>query len=97
MSIDKGDRVAAAHIDLAHVRDIEKSSVRACAQVLFNGAGGILDRHVPAAKVDHAPAQLPMRGIEWRSFEFWGDCGHVVFSGASVSWDPDKNFNTNKR
>jgi hypothetical protein len=36
--------------------------------MFFDGAGWILDRHVPAAEVDHAAAQLPMSVIEWGTF-----------------------------
>jgi hypothetical protein len=36
--------------------------------VFFDGAGGILDGHVPAAEVDHAATQLPVSVIEWSLF-----------------------------
>jgi hypothetical protein len=39
-----------------------------CAQVFFDCSGGILDRHVPAAEVDHAAARLPVSVIEWSLF-----------------------------
>jgi len=67
-AIHESDRVGAAHVDLAHMRDVEKAGVGACAQVFFDCSGGILDRHVPAAEVDHAAAQLPVSIIEWSLF-----------------------------
>ena len=38
---------------------------RARAHVLFYGASGVLDGHVPAAEVNHARAQSSVRCVQW--------------------------------
>jgi len=49
--------------------------VRARAQVFFDGSGGILDGHVPAAEVNHPPTHLPVDGVQWSLFQMWSSCG----------------------
>jgi len=67
-AIYEGDCFGTANVDLAHMRNVEEAGVSACAQVFFDGTGGILDWHVPAAEIDHAAAQLPVSVIEWGLF-----------------------------
>ena len=69
-AIDEGNRIGTAHVYLAHMRDVEQTSMRARTQVLGNGSGRILYRHIPTAKFDHAPAEPAVRSIQRRSFQF---------------------------
>ena len=55
------------------MRDIEHAGVIANLVMFFN-LRAVVDRHVPAAKVDHARAQISMGGIEN------GLLGHAVCS-----------------
>jgi hypothetical protein len=45
--------------------------------MLFDRSGGILDGHVPTAKIDHAATRLPVSAVEWRLFELRNRCGQV--------------------
>jgi len=56
---------------------IEESGVPSSAEVFFDCAGWVLDRHVPTAEINHAPANAAMHSIKRRSFELWGDCTHA--------------------
>ena len=52
----------AAEDEAPHVGDVEESGAAARGQVLGDDARGVLDRHVPAAEVDHAGAERPRDG-----------------------------------
>jgi hypothetical protein len=41
--------------------------------MFFNRAGWILDGHVPAAEIDHAPTHLPVGVIQWGLLQL-GSC-----------------------
>jgi hypothetical protein len=56
------DRIGAANVDLAHMRDVKQPGVITRAQVFFDCSGGIPHGHIPAAKVDHTITQLPVGG-----------------------------------
>ncbi len=62
----KLQRPGAAHLDLAHVADIEQAGLSAHRHMLFDDAA-ILHRHFPAGELDHLGAGAPMGGVE-RSF-----------------------------
>src|SRR5262249_35866699 len=47
-----------ADVRLTHVRDVEQADRLAHRLVLLDRARGVRDRHVPAAEVDHARAEL---------------------------------------
>ena len=53
----------AARIDHAHVRHVEDAGVAAHRVVLFD-LRAVVDRHVPAAEIDHARAVLDMQVIK---------------------------------
>ena len=53
----------AARVDDAHVRDVEHAGVAAHRVVLLD-LRAVVDRHVPAAEIDHAGAQLDVQVIE---------------------------------
>ena len=57
--LDRLERALAGNLDLAHVRDVEQSGRGANRHVL-GGDAGVLHRHVPAAKRDHASAESNM-------------------------------------
>src|ERR1043165_2347348 len=63
-AVHERDRVGADDFDLAHMRHVEEARARARAIVLFDRARGVLHGHVPAAELDHAPAQTPVRGVQ---------------------------------
>ena len=46
----------AADPEAAHVRDVEQSSGPAGREMLLHDPGGVLDRHVPSAELDHPGA-----------------------------------------
>ncbi len=67
-----GQRAGAAKLDLAHVAHVEEADAGAHGQVLGDEAAagaGILDRHVPAAEVDHLGLEGAMGGVESGLFE----------------------------
>ena len=68
--VNEGNRVRTAHVDLAHVRDVEQTGMSARAEMFSHCPRRVLDRHVPAAKLNHAPAQAAMRAVKRRLFEF---------------------------
>ncbi len=78
--IDEGNCVTAADVDFTHVRNIEQPRVRARAKMFSHGAGGVLDRHVPAAKFNHAPAQTTMKIVERSAFQFRSGRRQIRFS-----------------
>ena len=65
-------RLRAADANIAHVADVENPHAGAHRQVLFHQAAGavlgrrILDRHLPAAKIDHLSAQPAMYRVQRR-------------------------------
>ena len=56
-------RAPAAHEHRAEVRHVEHDRALATGAVLLEHAG-VLDRHVPAAELDHARAELTVLGVE---------------------------------
>ena len=82
--LDGGESAGAAKLDFAHVRDVKEADGGADGEVLGDqsnaeaGAGsGILDRHVPAAEVDHFGLERAVRGVERGLFERCGRGGRV--------------------
>jgi hypothetical protein len=80
-----GERAGAAELDLAHVRDVKEADGGADGEMLGHEAAGtavelagVLNRHIPAAEVDHLGLQGAMGGVE-RSFaergRFSDGCG----------------------
>ena len=67
--LEERQRVAALDLDLAHVADVEQAGGVAHRVVLIHDAA-ILNRHLPAAELDHPRAQGDMAIVERRSFEF---------------------------
>src|SRR5215510_1947131 len=62
--VNKWNRVLPTRVDFAHVRHIKQSGARACPQMFSNGTRGILHRHLPASKLNHASAESTVRIIE---------------------------------
>ncbi len=63
----------AAHVYREHVRHVEHPAVAPHAMMLFE-LRAVVQRHVPAAEIDHARAHLAMDGVERCHFERC--CGH---------------------
>jgi hypothetical protein len=57
------ERLGTANEDVAHVADIEDADTGADGHVLGDQAG-VLDRHVPAAEIDHLGARLAMDSVQ---------------------------------
>jgi hypothetical protein len=55
--------------------------------MFLNGTGGILHGHIPATKINHTPAHLPVGVIEWSSFELRSRCGQVIHHARQSSED----------
>ena len=66
--LDSGERIAAGHLDLAHVADVEEADAGANGKVLVRDAR-ILHGHVPAAERHHAGAQRDMTRVQRRLAE----------------------------
>ena len=69
-------RIRAVDFDFAHVADVEQAGGRSHGAVFFEDAG-VLQRHVPAAEIDHFGAHPAMGGVKRGGFE-WGGLGHPV-------------------
>ena len=81
-ALDRGERVLAGDLDLAHVADVEQPRARADRHVLGDdAAAGVFDRHVPAAEGDHFGARGAVAGIERRFLE---RCGGGLFHRGGV-------------
>ena len=77
--LDGAESVAAGNLDLPHVADVEEPGGGADRHVLLDEAG-VLDRHVPAAELDHASAQRSMAGVQGRLLQCSGcRLGHWVW------------------
>ena len=63
-----------AKLDVAHVADVEEAHAGAHGHVLGDQAR-ILDRHIPAAEVDHLRAKPSMQAVQW-SFAEFDRCRH---------------------
>ena len=61
--IDELESLRTAHLDFAHVADIEQAH-RPADGVVFVENAGILHRHVPAAEIYHLCPALPVSSIE---------------------------------
>jgi hypothetical protein len=72
-AVDEGDGVGAAHLYLAHVRDVEDAGARARGHVLLDRARGVLDGHVPPAELHHAAAQTAVHRVQGRLLQ----CGRA--------------------
>jgi hypothetical protein len=70
----EGAHVGALEVDHAHVRHVEHAGVGTNRIVLFD-LGTVVDRHVPAAKVDHLGPKGAVNGIERGRFERHGILG----------------------
>jgi hypothetical protein len=69
------------------VRNVEEAHALAHGAVLLEDAR-VLDRHLPAAEVDHARAELLVERVERSPLEHGGGCG-----GAHREWEgstPDR-------
>ena len=60
-------RRVTAQADLAHMRDVEKPSVRAGVQMLGNNAGRVLHRHLMAGERDHPRAARDVQLVQRRA------------------------------
>ena len=70
--LHRGQRTRPAKLNLAHMAHVEEAHARAHGHVLGNQAAaraGILDRHIPSAKVHHLGFQCAMRGVERGLFQ----------------------------
>jgi hypothetical protein len=67
----------AMQIDHRHVRDVEHAGV-APHGVMFLDLRAVIDRHVPAAEVDHARAERAMGGVEYGLVGHCGDACRKV-------------------
>ena len=54
--LQEGQRVGAADEEAPHVGDVEQAGRPAGREVLGDDAAGVVERHLPAGEVDHAPA-----------------------------------------
>jgi hypothetical protein len=70
----EGADVGATDVDRQHVRDVEQAAARTH-RVVFLDLRAVVDRHVPAAEVDHLGAEFAMGGVERGLFES-GLIGH---------------------
>jgi hypothetical protein len=61
--LERGERVAPGHLDLAHVADVEEPRAGAHREVLI-GDARVLDGHQPAGKRDHAPTEGDVPVVE---------------------------------
>ena len=64
-----GDGLGAFDVEAAHVGHVKDAAHAAAVEVLGNDAGGILDRHVPAAEIHHRGAGSDMRIIEYGTLQ----------------------------
>jgi len=64
-ALDRGKRVLAGDLDLAHVADVEDAGLGADGGVFVREAA-VLDRHVPAAERDHFGPRSAVAGVERR-------------------------------
>ena len=67
--LQKRDHVPAFDVDAAHMGNVEDAAVPAAVEMLGYDAVGVLDRHIPAAEVDHDRAGVEMCLIEYGSFQ----------------------------
>ena len=67
--LQEGRRAGAAQYEAAHVRDVEEAGAAAGGEVLGDDAARVLDRHVPAAEVDHPGAGGDVLRVEGRAQE----------------------------
>ncbi len=88
--LDGGERAGAAELDFAHVAHVEEADAGADGHVLPNqsnaeavAGGGVFDRHVPAAEVDHLGFEGAVRRVECGFFERLGDGGNEIGHGRS--------------
>ena len=61
--LEELERVGSLHVRLAHMAYVKQPAARAHGLVLLEDAP-VLHRHVPARKVHHAAAVLPVEGVE---------------------------------
>ena len=64
-AINKRNRVFALDKKLAHVRNVKQPRMLARGKMFGNHAR-ILHWHIPTAKINHFPAQIPMRFVKRR-------------------------------
>jgi hypothetical protein len=61
--LDERKRVRPSHLNFAHVADVKQSGCRARGYVLRHDAR-ILNRHVPAAKIDHFGFEAAVNAVQ---------------------------------
>jgi hypothetical protein len=62
-AVHKCDRVATSDVDLAHMRDVKQAGMQSRAQMLFNRARRVLNRHIPSAEIHHPATHLTVDGV----------------------------------
>ncbi len=77
----EGDRLLAAHLDLAHVRQVEEPR-RAANRTVLGQDALVLDRHLVASERDEPRAEGNVLGVERRAPEF-RRLDHAVASARS--------------
>ena len=87
-ALDRGERVGAAHLELAHVADVEEADRAAHRAVLLDDPA-VLHRHVPAAEGNHLRARLDVNVAERGALERGrrGGVRHLVARGALILMD----------
>ncbi len=83
--LQEGRRARPAQHEAAHVRDVEEAGARAGGEVLGDDAGGVLDRHVPAAEVHHPGAGGDVLRVEGRAQERRGRARVAAHCAHSLS------------
>ena len=61
--LNEREGVRSADFNFAHVADVKQAGSRARGHVLRDDAG-VLDRHIPAAKIDHFGFEAPVDGVQ---------------------------------
>src|SRR6266496_483542 len=79
-SVHERNRFATTDVDLAHVRNIKQTGKCTGTQMFVDRSRGILDRHVPAAKLNHSSAEATMSGNERSTFWRWRRRGEIRLS-----------------
>jgi hypothetical protein len=83
--LNGGQRAGTAELNLAHVGDVKQTDGGADGEMLGEDAcsgTGVLDRHIPAAEVDHFGVVGAVSGVEGGLFQF--ENGHELLLSAAV-------------
>jgi hypothetical protein len=65
--LQEGQGARAAQREAPHVRHVDEPCAAARREVLGDDAGGVLDRHLPAAEVDHLRAKRDVAIVKRRT------------------------------